>query len=195
MLIVYPTNIDYLIQDVRLRIGDFEGSKFSDPVLRTSLINGVKLLQKKWGARYLVVGQSTYTDYIPEDFTDPIPSGLAFAALTEGVALIPSGLKENDVFRNPFFPFQSCFGSVLQQEDEYPIVLSAVIALSQFTLYSSWDSIGSWSDGAYSYSNITAGTILKSLLDASLKELDDYFKGTFGKTLRSDFACNRFIRE
>jgi hypothetical protein len=59
MFVVYPTNVDYLIPTVRMRIGDFDGTRFSDSIVRTSIITAVKMLQRKWGNRYLVFDSSS----------------------------------------------------------------------------------------------------------------------------------------
>src|SRR5258706_1518043 len=105
MFIVYPLNIDYLIDDVRLHIGDIDddGSKtaFSNSVIRTALINGVKGLQRRWDNRYLVYNERLLVTN-PQDLGYTIPSGYVLGRLPQGYGTMPDGLRENDIFRNPF---------------------------------------------------------------------------------------------
>lgn len=50
------TNIDYLIDPLRLHLGDIDSSayRYTDEWLRTSLIMSIKTLQRWWDYKYLV---------------------------------------------------------------------------------------------------------------------------------------------
>jgi hypothetical protein len=56
MAILTPTNLDYLIDSLRLHLGDIDPTKYRymDEWLRTSLVLSVKTLQKWWEQKYLV---------------------------------------------------------------------------------------------------------------------------------------------
>ena len=58
-MITSPTNIDYMIDQVRLRLGDFDGTIYSETLVRTALISGIKYLQKRWRSKYQVVTSGT----------------------------------------------------------------------------------------------------------------------------------------
>src|SRR5688572_17304236 len=113
MFIVYPTNVDYLIPGVRMRVGDYEGSRFSDSLIRTSIVNAIKSLQRRWQSRYLVFDDAARVDPLPTGYiyeTDiqpdsvysaVVPSGYVLARTSSGYATVPSGIRENDVYRSP----------------------------------------------------------------------------------------------
>lgn len=184
MFITDPTNIDYLITDVRLRIGDTESVRFSDTLVRTSLISSVKQLQRRWKNRYLVFTDTTLAT-APEGII--VPAGFDYAALVDGYGIIPTGLSINDVFRNPYHTFLDPSASPISQEDEFPIVLMAAIVLRSSYLTSSAETFQSWSDGEYTFSNISAQKTLGTLLDGDILMLDAYFKKRLVAPLRADF--------
>lgn len=53
-MILEPSNLDVLIDSVKIQIGDIEGTRYSEPVYRTALVNGVKMLTKRWNSKYLI---------------------------------------------------------------------------------------------------------------------------------------------
>lgn len=200
MYIVNPTNVDYLIEDVRLHIGDADPEKlrFSDSYIRTSIINGVKMLQRRWGSRYLVYYSSCVVTTLPDEYMyewdyqaqenlylagsgeSPtalyvIPSGAVLVRLFDKYALLASGYKDNDIIRNPFQVFDNSGFSVITQEDEYPIVIAASVILRRSQLSSSADSFQNWSDGEFRFSNVESSKALSALYTAELTALDDYF--------------------
>jgi hypothetical protein len=71
MPITTPTNIDYLIMDLRLQLGDTNAGsyRYLDEWLRTALIGAVKALQSWWHSRYIVttsvVGVDTFYTVSP----------------------------------------------------------------------------------------------------------------------------------
>jgi hypothetical protein len=185
-LITTATNIDYLISDVRLRIGDLDKRYFSDTVVRTALVNGVKFLQSKWQRRYQVYDSSMFVDPQPSDGT--VPAGYIYAALPQGYNYIPSGLSVYDVFRNPYVEFADPSVTVVLQEDEYPITVAAKLFLRESLLSSSQQTFVNWSDGEYSYSNVAASQVMRGLSADALAELNNYFKARRTGVLRSSFA-------
>lgn len=186
MILTYPLNVDYLIPDVRLHAGDYEDPpRFSDSIIRSAIIGGVKILQRYWKQRYLVFRDSMSVDPVPNDIT--VPSGFMYAKLPEGYNFIPSGLRENDIFRNPFHTFADPGSAIFSQEDEWPVILASIITLSRAMLSSSASSFQSWSDGEFSYSNIASSRILSDLYTINLKLLDDFFKKKLSVGLRDPF--------
>jgi len=183
-LITTITNIDYLIPDVRLRVGDLDGTVFSDTVVRTALINGVKFLQSKWHSRYQVYASGMRVEPQPSD----VPAGYVYVGLSEGYNYIPSGLSINDVFRNPFITFTDTSSAVIVQEDEYPITLAALLFLQQSTLSAAQSAFVNWSDGEYSYSNVASSKIMSDLSTGVWAELNAYFKSRRAGVLRDNFA-------
>jgi hypothetical protein len=183
--ILEPTNVDYLIPDLRLVYGDLTGSTFSDTIMRTALVNGVKFLQRRWVSKYQV-----YTETI---LTDPQPAAIAgyvYANTIDGQAYIPSGLAEGSVFRNPFVTFTQYSPPIIQSEDEVAIVLAAKLLLRRSQVASSASAFVSWKTEDISYSNLGSERSLTKLLESDQKELDDYFRSKIAKPQRSDFVVS-----
>lgn len=65
MSIAVSTNLDYLIDYVRLRIGDTNPAsyRYTDEWLRTALVGAVKLLTRWWNYKYLITTDGTYNIY------------------------------------------------------------------------------------------------------------------------------------
>jgi hypothetical protein len=59
------TNLDYLIDDLRLRIGDTDSTayRYLDEWLRTALVAGTKTLGRWWNYKYLITTDGTYNVY------------------------------------------------------------------------------------------------------------------------------------
>jgi hypothetical protein len=187
MFVVVPSNVDYLIGDLRLHIGDTEKTRFSDSVVRAALVGSVKMLQRRWKNRYLVFVESFLVDP-PEDYT--VPSGYVYAALPNGYGIIPSGLKDNDVFRNPAHTFVDPSTSVISQEDEFAVILGAAIILRKSYLSSSAESFQIWSDGEYSFSNVSKAKALSELAAADEIELNNLFRRRLAVAVRGAFGDN-----
>lgn len=183
--ITYQTNTDYLIDSVRLYVGDTESERFSDSVIRSAIITGIKMLQKRWKNRYMVYASGVVVVPQPSDL--PVVAGYVYANLPEGVGLIPDGLSDNDVFRNPFYTFTDP-GDEISQEDEYPIVLAAAIILQRAKFMSSSAVFQNWSDGEFSFSNVASARAYESSLGTLTEELDSYFKKRLVGATRTSFA-------
>lgn len=171
--ITTPTNIDYLIPNERFYIGDLDGTLFSDILIRTALVYGVKYLQRKWDNRYLVFA-----------------SGMLINATTvtvpQGTCTI-SSIQENDVFRNCYATFASASPPVIDQNDETPILIAAAILLRRSQLTASSTAFSSWSTPDLSYSNIQSSKIITDMLKNDLSALDAYFKGKLGRSVKDTF--------
>jgi hypothetical protein len=65
MPIMVITNLDYLIDELRLHLGDTDPAayRYTDPWLRTALVMGVKGLQRWWNYKYLIASGGTYNAY------------------------------------------------------------------------------------------------------------------------------------
>lgn len=183
-LVTSPTNVDYLIPDIRLAVGDLDSVVFTDTIVRTALINGIKYLQSKWHERYQIYQITMLVEPQPSD----TPSGFIYAALPDGYNYIPSGLNVNDVFRNPFIAFNDPSTAVITQPDEFPIILAATLFLRQSLLSSSQQTFVNWTDGKYSYSNASSAGVMKGLSADTLALLDAYFKARRAGVLRDNFA-------
>lgn len=206
--VIYPSNIDYMIDNVRLRIGDMEGTRYSDSLIRTSILGGIKMLQKRWHNRYLVFEAGTQYNTLPvaiyyeldydalltPSYQYIVPSGYWYVRTPNGDGIAPSGLLDNDVFRNPYHTFISTGLTPVSQEDEHAVVLASSISLGRTRLMSSADSFMSWSDGEYSFSNIQSGKALNDLLNSDLDELNLLFKRGLSGVRRSSFDGNMLIR-
>lgn len=203
MFITYPLNIDYLMDEVRLHIGDTDETQFSDSIIRSALISAVKFLQRKWSNRYLVYYTTMLVSPLPSDFiyqsdydaliaasgtttATVIPTGYLYASLPQGYGYVPSGLAENDIFRNPYHTFTEPGATVISQEDEFVIILAASIILARSRLSSSATSFVNWSDGEYSYSNVASSNTMRDLLSADLSALDAYFKRGLARPIRAN---------
>ncbi len=182
--ITYATNSDYLIDSVRLYVGDTESERFSDSVIRSAIVTGVKMLQKRWKNRYMVFASGVVQVPQPDLL---VTAGYVYATLPEGIGLIPEGLAENDIFRNPFYTFVDP-GVFISQEDEYPIILAAAIILQRAKFMSSSAVFQNWSDGEFSFSNVASARAYESSLATLNGELDGYFKKRLAGAIRSSFA-------
>jgi hypothetical protein len=169
-MITTPTNIDYMIDQVRLRLGDFDGTVYSDTLVRTALVSAIKYLQKRWRSKYQVVTSGTYTGN-----NELAPSGFAQANTIDGMAYIPDGLVNNDVFRNPYITFNSTQPPVIEQNDEDAIVLATAYIVHLAKLTNSSSTFVSWSTEDIRYTNTTAANTMRAVLETLQTELNTVF--------------------
>ena len=75
MSITDPTNIDYLLDDLRLHLGDISTPyRYLDEWLRTALVASVKSLSKRWNYKYLVDTDNDIernTQYVYFQYNEP----------------------------------------------------------------------------------------------------------------------------
>lgn len=184
MFVVYPSNIDYLIDEVRLKIGDITNTpRYTSSVIRTALLVGVRQLQRRWNNRYLVYDEnSMLVDPQPVD----VASGYLYVQIPQGYATI-SEISPNDVFRNPYHTFTGP-GSLISQEDEYPILLSAALIMLESEISSSASVFQNWTDGEYSFSNVSSANAMRAMYTERKLELEKYFGKRLASPLRDSFA-------
>lgn len=169
-MITTSTNIDYMVDQVRLRLGDFDGTEYSDTLVRTALISAIKYLQKRWRSKYQVVTSGTYTGN-----DSAAPAGYAQANTIDGMAYIPAGLQNNDVFRNPYITFNSTEPPVIEQNDEDAIVLATAYIVHLAKLTNSSSAFVSWSTEDIRYTNTTAANTMRAVLETLQTELNTVF--------------------
>jgi hypothetical protein len=172
-MITVASNLDYLIDPVRIYVGDLQGTTYSDAVVRTALVYGVKALQTRWNSRYLI-------------FESGMASGLNINT-PYGTCVVEDVPNPYDVFRNCYHTFTSEDTPVIDQTDETPIILSAAIILRRISITSSSSAYLSWSTPDLSVSNIQGSKNLTALYDADVKMLDAYFKGRLAAPVKSTF--------
>lgn len=201
MFIVDERNIDYLIPSVRMHIGDFtEPYRFDDSIVRTALVQGILMLQRRWDYRYLVFTSGMLLTTLPsgyvyehavisgESYRFIIPSGYVMVQTASfDPWLVSSGIMPYTVLRNPYHRFLDNGPEVVSQEDVPPVILAAAIVLRTAQLSSSADVFGSWSDGQFSYSNLGSQRALSDLLEHDRQQLNSYFALRLAKSLRSSF--------
>ncbi len=51
---ITSSNLDYLLPVLRLQVGDPDSKTFSDSLLLTALVNGVKMIASRWNSKYLI---------------------------------------------------------------------------------------------------------------------------------------------
>ena len=62
-MIETPTNLDYLIDFIRIQIGDMTPPyRYTDSMLRTTIIISIRTLQRWWNSKYLI-DSTTYNVY------------------------------------------------------------------------------------------------------------------------------------
>lgn len=172
-MITNVTNVDYLIEPVKIRLGDFDGTQYSDSLVRTGVINGVKFLQKRWRSKYQVFASGLISADQPSGAAD---QGLIWCSTVNGYAFLDLNLMENDVFRNPFLEFQQPSPPIVEQDDEDALVLAAMYLIHLAKLTSSASTFVSWSTEDLRYTNSESSRSMKLVLETILSELNVLFK-------------------
>jgi len=160
-MLINASNLDYLVTPLRFHIGDIDETLFSDTVLLTGLVNGVKMIANRWSSKYLIYA-----------------SGIDASCL----GYTPS---VNDVYRNCAFNFQSSSPPIVEQSDEIAIILAASILVRRSVITSSVSAFSNWTTPDLSYSNVQSSRQLLSMLADDQKLLDDFFKGKLSRGLKS----------
>ena len=168
-MITNPTNMDYFIDAVRLRLGDFDGTAYSDALIRTAIVSAVKFLQKQWRSKYQVIASGTYV------VGEQAPSGYAYASTVNGYAFIPSGLNVNDVFRNPYIDFQQPAPPLVEQNDEDAIVIATAYIVHLAKLTNSSATFVSWGTEDIRFTNSASANTMKTVLETLQSELNTIF--------------------
>jgi hypothetical protein len=169
-MITSATNVDYLIDSVRLRLGDFDGTAYSETIVRTAIVSAVKFLQKRWRSKYQVVTSGTYTGN-----STSAPAGYAEAYTVDGIGYIPENLNVNDVYRNPFIVFTQELPPVVEQNDEDAVVLATAYIVHLAKLTNSSSAFVSWSTEDIRFTNTTAANTMRNVLETLQLELNTLF--------------------
>ncbi len=189
MFITQPSNIDYLLDNIRFRLGDFEGTQYSTTLLRTALVNAVKYLQPRWNSKYQVY--SSTSAVVPQPATTP--AGYINVSTTHGDADIINDRGDgtvytvNDIFRNPFITFTQTEG-IFEQYDEEAVVLAALYLTHTAKLTGNSDTFVSWRTEDLSYSNLGGERARQVLLSSITEELNRLFKDKIARPSVQQFA-------
>jgi hypothetical protein len=172
-MITTVNNMDYLIEPVRMRLGDFEGTLYSDALIRTALVNSIKFLQKRWRSKYQILNSGMIAEQQPSGLLE---QGYIWVSTTNGYTFLSVGFEVNDVFRNPFLEFDQPEPPVIEQNDEDAIILAAAYLVHLGKLTSSSSTFVSWSTEDIKYTNSESSKSMKVVLDALMSELNTLFK-------------------
>jgi hypothetical protein len=162
-MIVTQSNLDYLITPTRFHIGDLTGTLFTDSVILTGIVFGVKMLQTRWNNRYLIYSPSMLVNGTIIN----TPNG------QYDVGYVPNN---NDAIRNPAVTYSSQAQPIIEQSDEPAIVLAAAILIRKSAIQSSVSAFSAWSTPDLSVSNIQSGKMLVELMRGDEQALQDLFK-------------------
>lgn len=139
---ISSSNLDYLIDDLRLHLYDIDSSsyRYEEDWLLTALVAAVKTLMPWWNDKYV----------IDENYD--------IQRNTEDSEWTASDYR----YSSP---------PILQRVDEKPIILMASIIIKKGTLENNaWD-YGSWKDDEIAYSNIEGSKTKKESLKDDWNEL------------------------
>jgi hypothetical protein len=178
-----PTNIDQLMTDVRIQFGDIDGSIYSDTIIRTALISGVRFLQRSWNGKYQVYLTSMQLDPQPSD----VPSGYVRINSLHGVADILATTAEGSVFRDPYAEFAVASPPILESTDEQALILAAVYILRKGHVSSNVGDFLAWGTEDIRYNNLGVERGLSKLLENDLKALQDYIRSKIAQPKRTTF--------
>lgn len=104
MAITSSTNIDYLLDDLRLHLGDYSTPyRYLDEWLRTALIASIKSLSKRWNYKYLVgtdynVSRNTAQNVFVYDEPPIIEQGDERAIILQASIIIKGGSLEDSAW-------------------------------------------------------------------------------------------------
>jgi hypothetical protein len=177
------SNLDYLMPDVRVQFGDLTGDEFSDTILRTAMISGVRFLQRKWNGKYQVYLDSALLS--PQPATVPI--GYKRINSLHGEIDIPSTILIGSIFRDPYAVFTTTNPPLIESIDEQAIILAAVYILRKAQVSSNAGDFLSWGTEDIRYNNLGAERGLSKLLQQDLDALNAYLQTRIARPRRSDF--------
>ena len=171
-MITTPTNLDIYIPVVRMRVGDVTAPyRFTDTVVRTALVNGVKLLLPLWDRRYYIC--------------DPDMRRSSTEVMTpDGLVVLSYTVNDYDVFRNPKRVFASEPPPIVEQSDTFPIIIAASILCRQALMTSDVSSLASWRTPDFSYQQTDALRHAEALLKSDYDALNAWFKRSLGKPIK-----------
>jgi len=173
---VDPTNLDYLMPDVRFQFGDLDGTIFSDQIIRMALISAVRFLQRIWNGKYQLYLASNKLNPQPSG----VPSGFVRILSLHGLADVSATLTENSIFRDPYVSFTDN-STLIESVDEQALILCAVYLLRKVQITSNVSSFISWSTEDIKFSNLGSQRGLSATLAEDLANLNAYIKSKMAK--------------
>lgn len=176
MALVTDTNLDYLITEVRMQVGDLTEDTFGDDIIKTALVSAVKYLAGRWGNRYLIYD----SDMLVSGTTVKTPDGQC--TLSE----LPA--SENYVFRNCHHTFLTESPPVIEQNDEFPIIIAASMFLRRSVITSSMTAFTNWSTPDLSYSNVASHRSIQDSINHDMATLDLFFRKRLGKSVKQSLT-------
>lgn len=178
-----PTNLDYLMGDVRIRYGDLTGSIYSDTIVRTSLVSAIRYLQRALNGKYQVYKAADQLNPQPAD----VPTGYVRINSLHGVANIPNTTVEGSMFRDPYAIFSHEAPPILESIDEEAVVLAAKYILRSAQISSSAADFVAWGTEDIRYNNLGSERGMGRLLEQDLNELNTYIRSKIAKPRLSTF--------
>lgn len=181
-----PTNLDYLMTDVRINFGDIDGSVFSDVIIRTALVSAVRLLQSKWNGKYQIYAEDMIITPQPDD----VPAGYIRIASLHGRADIPEDTVVGSVFRNPYGTFTAEDNHLFESTDEQGLIFAAVYILRKMQVSSTAQEFIAWSTEDIKYSNLGIERSLGGILKDDIENLKSYLRSKIATPKRSEFPMS-----
>lgn len=178
-----PTNMDYLMGDVRLQFGDLTGDTFSDTIIRTAMISAIRFLQRKWDGKYQVYSADQLLDPQPSG----VPAGYKRIRSLHGEMDIPTDINVGSIYRDAYSIFTAGNPPLIESVDEQAIILAAVYILRKAHLTSNASDFVAWGTEDIRYNNLGAERGLSKLLQADLDALNEYLRARIAKPIRSEF--------
>lgn len=175
------SNLGQYIPDLRIYVGDLEGTEYSDYYLVQALENGIQWLARRWYNRYLIFSSGIIA------LTQTAPAGYITVNIPDGTTELLATTSEGDVFRNPTSEFSSVPPPVIDQTDLPAILIAASYLLRRAKASSSVAGL-SWSTPDLSYSNIESAKTYKELMKQDLDAIEFFFRTRLGKARSDRFA-------
>jgi len=180
------SNIDYLIPALRLYYGDIDGTKYSDTIYRSALLAAIRFIQRKVDYKYQIFTEQLLLDPQPVD----TPDGMVAVASVHGDTYVSNTLTENDVFRDPFGTFTQSV-PLIETVDELGILYVAAYLTRKVQITSDIGTFRSWATEDLRFSNLGTQTLLTTLLEQDIKNVNSIF-GT--DTIKPEVIGFRRIR-
>jgi len=181
-----PTNIDYLLGDIRMQFGDLTGDIYSDTIIRTGAVSAVRYLQRSWNGKYQIYMNQSLLDPQPAD----VPAGYKRINSLYGVADILSTATEGTVFRDPYAQFSNFAPPLIESIDEQAIILAAAYLLRKAQISSSASDFVAWGTEDIRYNNLGSERGMSKLLSDDLEALNNYIRSKIAKPRRSEFPIS-----
>lgn len=175
------SNLGQYIPDMRIYVGDLEGTEYSDYYLLKALENGVQWLGRRWYNKYLIYGSGILA------LTQTAPAGYVTVNIPDGTTELLATTQEGDVFRNPNVVFLSTPPPVIDQQDLPAILIAASYLLRRAKASSSVAGF-SWSTPDLTFSNIESAKTYKELMKQDLDAINLFFKLRLGRAKIGQFA-------